>query len=327
MRSIRRILVAVKDPDARAVPAIAKAAQLARAFGAQLELFHALDIPVYIGGIGVPKSAPTHVVRDARARILRSLDRMAARVGRSGLKVSTAMEADFPPYEAVVRRASRLRADLVVADCHAGRHAIPWLLELTDWELLRHSAVPVLLVRNRRNYRRPVVLAAVDPTHAHAKPTALDRVILQAGRALATATRGALHAVHAFAPPDYVFAGGMMSPQVSNELMRQAESRAHNAFAKLLRSWSLPARRRHLVFGQPVEAIPATARAVGADIIVMGAISRSGIRSLLIGNTAESLLDRLPCDVLVVKPPGFRSKVARARRGPRYVGAPLPFAF
>jgi hypothetical protein len=45
MRPIRRILVAVKDPEARALPAIRKAAQLARACGAQLELFHALSKP------------------------------------------------------------------------------------------------------------------------------------------------------------------------------------------------------------------------------------------------------------------------------------------
>ena len=41
----------------------------------------------------------------------------------------------------------------------------------------------------------------------------------------------------------------------------------------------------------------------------------------------KRLLDRLPCDVLVVKPARFRTGVQRARRGVRYVGAPLPFAF
>ena len=41
MKEIKRILVAVKDPGARAQPAIVKAAQIARACGARLELFHA----------------------------------------------------------------------------------------------------------------------------------------------------------------------------------------------------------------------------------------------------------------------------------------------
>ncbi len=38
-----------------------------------------------------------------------------------------------------------------------------------------------------------------------------------------------------------------------------------------------------------------------ADLVVMGAVSRSGIQRLFIGSTAEEVLDRLPCDVLIVK--------------------------
>jgi hypothetical protein len=56
----------------------------------------------------------------------------------------------------------------------------------------------------------------------------------------------------------------------------------------------------------------------------MGAVSRSAIKRFFIGNAAERALDRLSCDVLVVKPRSFRSFVgvraaatARARRVPR----------
>jgi hypothetical protein len=36
---------------------------------------------------------------------------------------------------------------------------------------------------------------------------------------------------------------------------------------------------------------------------------------LLIGNTAERILDQVPCDVLVVKPGKFRNRVPRSSRG------------
>jgi universal stress protein E len=49
----------------------------------------------------------------------------------------------------------------------------------------------------------------------------------------------------------------------------------------------------------------------------MGAVSRSGLKRLFIGNTAERTLDRLDCDVLVVKPQEFVSRVAPKSRGPR----------
>jgi universal stress protein E len=48
--------------------------------------------------------------------------------------------------------------------------------------------------------------------------------------------------------------------------------------------------------------LEAVARRTGAGIVVMGAVSRSALKRLFIGSTAEHLLDRLPCDVLVVKP-------------------------
>ena len=43
------------------------------------------------------------------------------------------------------------------------------------------------------------------------------------------------------------------------------------------------------------------AQSLPADLVVMGAVSRSGLQRLFIGSTAEEVLDRLPCDVLIVK--------------------------
>jgi len=55
--------------------------------------------------------------------------------------------------------------------------------------------------------------------------------------------------------------------------------------------------------------LTALIRRTRARVVVMGAVSRSGLKRLFIGNTAERVLDRLPCDVLIVKPRGFRSPV------------------
>ena len=49
MHPIRRILVAFKNLPERSLPAIVKAAQLARALEARLELFHALTASIYVG--------------------------------------------------------------------------------------------------------------------------------------------------------------------------------------------------------------------------------------------------------------------------------------
>jgi universal stress protein E len=54
----------------------------------------------------------------------------------------------------------------------------------------------------------------------------------------------------------------------------------------------------------------------------MGAVSRSGLKRLLIGNTAERVLDLLTCDILIVKPAQFADRVPRTRRGVRLVSVP-----
>jgi nucleotide-binding universal stress UspA family protein len=59
----------------------------------------------------------------------------------------------------------------------------------------------------------------------------------------------------------------------------------------------------------PGVAIPALATQLKADLVVMGTVGRSGIPGLLMGNTAETILDQLSCSVLVMKPPGFVSPV------------------
>jgi hypothetical protein len=66
-----------------------------------------------------------------------------------------------------------------------------------------------------------------------------------------------------------------------------------------------------------MDAIPKVARETGAALVVMGAVSRSGLKRLFIGNTAERTLNELTCDVLVVKPSRFVTQVARKGRGVR----------
>jgi universal stress protein E len=316
MRPIRRILVAIKDPRARSSRAVKKAVQLAHALGARLELFHAIDTPIF-----------ADLIAGNRARQFQSqwsrqqqqrLERAAAPVRREGLKVTTAVEWDYPIYESIVRRAARIGADLIVAERHGGRHLFPSLLQLTDWELLRLSPVPVLLVKTSRPYRRPVVLAAVDPLHAFAKPAGLDNEILLLGAALSRALRGKLHAVHACAPPMPL---GTL-PSADAGYAETQVDRARTAFDQALRSSGIPRARRHFVNRTPVDAIQNVARRAHTAIVVTGAISRSGLKRVFIGNTAEQLLDRLPCDLLIVKPRRFVNRVPRARRGVRVV-API----
>ena len=52
--------------------------------------------------------------------------------------------------------------------------------------------------------------------------------------------------------------------------------------------------------GDPRDAIPHVAKAVKADLIVLGTHGRRGISRMLLGSVAEDVLRRAPCPVLVV---------------------------
>lgn len=313
MRRIRRILVALKDPGAKALPALVKAAQLARALGAEIVLFHAISAPLRLG------RDIRATERRARTASRERVERWARLLRRKRLKVTSSVQWDYPVYEAIIREAWRVGADLIVAERHAGRHLGAGLLRLTDWELLRLSPLPVLLVKRAGVYRRPLVLAAVDPDHSYAKPAQLDGEILRAGSVVAKALRGTLHAVHAYAPlaPAAVGNGFLTEEDVARLQAHSARSAAEK-LERLVRHVGVSNSRRHLIGRHPTDAIEQVAAETRSALVVMGAISRSGVKNLLIGNTAEKVLDHLNCDLLVIKPAGLIKRPPRTRRLVRY---------
>lgn len=247
------------DPAARSQPAKPKVAQITRGLGAKLELFHAIAATLVadLYGVGIEDLERKAVAEDSKR-----LNVIAERLRGPGNEITAAAEWDCPAYEAIVRRAKRVKADLVVAERHTGRHIAPWFLHRNDWEA----------------------------------------AILYVGAAIARALRATLHAVHAY-------------PSVLSG------TRAIDATQLdcLLQSTRIPGKGRYLNGKPPVDAIQQVARTIRADIVVMGALSRSRLKRIFIGNTAESLLDRLTCDVLSVKPAHLANRVPALRRGTRVI--------
>jgi len=323
MHPIKRILVAIKDPSAHALAAVDKATQLARALGASLELFHSIGTHVSTGFD--LREAQLEELKNIRLVQYRArLEALADLAREAGVPTQTSVVWDYPAHEAVVRQALAKKADLIVAECHAGRRLAPLLLHVTDWELLRYSPVPVLLLKNKRAYAKPVVLAAVDPTHANAKPARLDDEILAAADSIKSALNGALHVVHSFVPiPADVKPAELLLGDATRKLETRARSHARTRLDKTLRKVHVGRSRRHLISAHPINAIPSLARKIHCDIVVMGGVSRTGLKRFLIGNTAERIIDDLQCDILVVKPLDFSTHVHRSGRGMRVSTPPI----
>jgi universal stress protein E len=78
--------------------------------------------------------------------------------------------------------------------------------------------------------------------------------------------------------------------------------------------------------GNPGPAIAGFASENGIDVVVMGSIRRNFLQRISIGSVAEELLQRLDCDVLVLKPEGFAEQLrAELEQGGRYALWQSPF--
>jgi universal stress protein E len=112
-----------------------------------------------------------------------------------------------------------------------------------------------------------------------------------------------------------------LTPGMVDTMQREAEQDALKRLSHAVLPHRIAYKRQHLSALPPVEAIPAIATETRCSIVVMGALSRTGIKRLLIGNTAEHVLDALACDVLVVKPGNFQSRIPKKSRGVPYVAS------
>jgi len=319
---IRRILVAIRDLHHPPRAELRKAAQIATAAQAAVELFHVVDVPhrVNIGEKTLVAGAQAHV----QARIATAQQRLLAfsRLPEfRKLTVTCHANDDYPLHEAIIRRAQKRRADLLIAATRTRSLTGRWLLKNTDWELIRQCPCPLLLVKSQRPYSKPVVLACVDPFHAHSKPADLDERLLAGGEAMARLLKGSLHAFHAYLPLATYAPMPMAATPIGPSIeMEKAHARLQAGELDRMASASgIPVSARHLRVGVIASELCDTAKKARANIVVMGAVSRSTLGRLFVGSTAENVLDELTCDVLVLKPKRFQSKIGAREYRHRFV--------
>jgi universal stress protein E len=291
----RKILVVV-DPTAREKqPVVERAAWLAEVSGAELELFACdYDADIDAGRVAMVEIPGPGTREHLLLRHRRTLEELAEPLRARGLHVTVDVAWDSPIAEAIMKRAAAVRAWLVAKDTHHHSLIERTLLTNEDWELIRECPVPLLLVKPREIAVNPTVLAAVDPLHIHDKPAALDSAIYEFAASLAANATGVLHLVHASAPPM-----GVQLPPAAQALIA-AEHR--KALATFVERHPLASQNVHVLDGLPHECLQHAAKSLGADFLVMGAVARRGIKKLVIGSTAVRVLDRLPCDLVIIKP-------------------------
>jgi universal stress protein E len=309
MTDIQRVLVVV-DPTASFHPSVERAAWLARHAPTYVELF----ISDYAPHLADPRSHGV-AATEARAALLdrhrHRLEQVAAPLRREGLTVEIDTRWDYPLHDSIARKTLDMNADLVIKDTHYHSALQRSIFSNTDWSLIRNCAATLWLVKPRAPGQKPCFVAAVDPLHERDKPADLDNRILAIANRLSQALGGEVHAFHAYdvAAAIAVSTDSMTMPIALpiNELADAMRAAHTEAVEKLCKAHGVPPARTHIHQGGTRQLLLTLTEQLRADCVVMGAISRSGLKGLFLGNTAEDVLDRLHCDLLIVKPDGFKA--------------------
>ncbi|HVJ29073.1 MAG TPA: universal stress protein [Gammaproteobacteria bacterium] len=309
MANNKRVVLVAVDPTASAHPSIERAAWLARHEPAHIELF----ISDYTPQLAQSRAGWT--VDEARASVIdrhrRRLEQLAEPLRAEKLAVDIDARWDYPLHDSIVRKAQDAGADLVIKDTHYHSVLKRSIFSNTDWSLIRNCGATLWLVKPRPPGQRPCLVAAVDPLHQRDKPAGLDHRILTTARAFSDSLNGELHAFHAFdvAAAIAVSTDAMSMPIALplNELADAMRAEHTDAVARLCKEHDVPPERTHVHQGGTRQLLLALTEQLRADAVVMGAVSRSGLKGLFLGNTAEDVLDRLHCDLVIVKPDGFKA--------------------
>ena len=306
-------LMLAGEGDAWRPETIDKAVQLASALGAELEFFQCVFEPAAARSGRLTPRHVSGVIRSIVRRAHQKLETQAEVVRSRGLRVRTSVRWDHPPADGIVRQVLRRSPDLVLFEAARKRPGAHWIHRRTDFRLIERCPRAVLLIKNARLYNGRCTLAAVDPARAHDKPLALDDAVLRAAATISGALAREQQAFHACVPwpekarellelrsaPEEVYA------EARSAYLRDVEDRVR----ELARRHGILDAHVHVEEGAAPELLPRLVRNTAADIVVVGAVARSLWKRTWVGHTAERILDALDCDLLVVKPPGFRVAV------------------
>jgi len=226
------------------------------------------------------------------------------------------------PFLALIREVLRHKRDLVIKTAEEGG-VMDRLFGSMDMHILRKCPCPVWLMKSSkpRQYRK--ILAAVDFDPFDNKPAddALNQQILEMSTSLALYEFCELHIIHVWRAVGEsslrsVFADQTEADVVAyvdevrvkhqcllDELVADIVDKAEKEVVDYLKL------KVHLVNGFSRDVIPALVKKYQIDLVMMGTVGRTGIPGILMGNTAETILNRIDCSVLAIKPEGFVTPV------------------
>ncbi len=299
-RPEQRILIAT-DLSTAADEAIRQGHARARATGAQLAVCHVL--PNLLRGhplfphLGTINALDVPATRDQVTQLI--VDRVIALTDRRPDAFEVLLD-EGTPHAVIVQQAETWKADLVVVGSHGATGLARVLLGSVAERVVRHAHAPVLVARPIS--KSGEVLVGTDFSDPN-----LPAVAAAAWEAKREQRR--LTILHSIEIPTMasmssylsVPFGGIAYGGLDAEAMASLETMIDGRLRDVLAEADATEGARTVVWGPPGAALIHAAERLNAELVVVATLGRTGLRRLLVGSVAETVVRAAPCSVLVVR--------------------------
>lgn len=294
----QKILVATDFSDF-SVAALKQAIVLSRQTGAEITLANAipdLSMSVYWGPIERELNQREMCQRSETAMRQMIVDLQATDLN---VKFRTLVGEPFVEITHAVQTGGY---SLVLAGTRGSSKWEEFFVGSTAKRLIRKCPASVWIVKAEHLVPPKVVLAATDFSEVSLKA-------VKDGLKIAQQSDAEFHLLHVTDSKDVpdVIAKIPKGDSLRQEINEEATRRL-NTFMDSLNVDRTQV-HSHLSWGTPWQEIRRISKHQAADLIVIGTVGRSGIKGLLLGNTAEKVLDTCDSSILTVKPDDFVSPI------------------
>ncbi|WJG07696.1 universal stress protein [Aliiglaciecola sp. LCG003] len=315
MNEVDKILVVI-DPDKKDQPALSRALQFGNGQPLSIVLVACLYYPS-IESTYILDPQNMDQVRDSMINFHRNkLLTLVHKHQHHNIHIEIEVTWKDSVHIGILQMVEKHQPDLVIKGSHKQSQLTQWLFNSIDRQLLRATPVPLLFVKHSDLPENATVVAAIDPSHRLNKEGELDERILSSAYGIAKQLTLPLHAYHCF-DPDYweILFSAIDEAQIwtdvfpaaanteNSKVLDELRDRHHQQFHAECEKWVPHFDNQHMLDGSITESLPKLLADKNAAMLVIGTAYRTG----LLGSTADELLNLVECDLLVIKPAGFKS--------------------
>ena len=282
---LRKVLCAT-DFSAGSEEALKVAARIATEHASELVVVHVWYVPpvVFANELGYPAELVRGVTDDAERGLAKALDQARA----LGVPQVSSLLLDGPPWDKIVEAAEVTpEVDLIVVGTSGRTGIARAFLGSVAEMVVRHSPCSVLAVPSGGNKVFKRTLVPIDFS-------ASSQLALELAADLGRTANGALTLVHVIEPP-HITTGSMTEPA---GLARRAREMLDQWIATVAGSQRDATASVHV--GNPTEELRSMLG--DYDLVAMGCHGRTGVRRMLLGSIAETIVRHAQCAVLVARP-------------------------